>query len=371
MKRPRPLAVPLLAVVLAAAAGCSSAATAPQSAATSTPAAPAASNTLISQSHGESGLIIYGNTPSSVFQPLLTAFTKAYPWIRPQYSQLSDNQVFTKYESEHAQGATSADLLISSSIPQFLQAEQNGQLANITPAGLADFPAYMNQGHGVYVFSPDPVTVAWNAKMLRAAQVPTTYAQLASEVKAGPGTFPLTSYSPANPLGYAAVYGLVHILGASTVYADLDTLGTHTKTYDEGLDGLQYMAQGGASVGYLASGLAQAVIPQYKGLLGYGFMADATPLVPRLVAQSAGASNPASAQLFLDFAYSQAGQQMMCAAGMEAAINNFHPQTGCTADLADLSKKVPVSAQYLVPVSEDVVNQQQTITANWNKALGH
>ena len=363
------LAVAALAVG-SALAGCSTSST-PTAAASATPVAPAAVADLVTKSHSESGLIIYGNAPTAAIQPLLDAFAKAYPWIKPAYSQLSDNQVYTKFQSEHAQGAHTADLLISDSIPQALQAEQNGLVANVTPQGLADFPAFTNQGHGVYVMSPDPVLVAWNTKLLSGSQVPTSYAQLAADTKSDPAKYPLVAYSPANPLGYSAVYGLIHILGANTVYSDLAAYGPHTKTLDEGLDGLNYLVGGGASVGWLSSGLAQSVIPQYKGLAAYGYMSDATPLTPRLISQTAGAASPASAQLFLDFIYSQAGQQVMCAVGMEASMNNFKSASGCTADLTDLATHVPASTMYLVPVSQDVVDQQKSITDHWNKALGH
>jgi len=184
---------------------------------------------LVSKSHAESGLMLYGNTPAAVIKPLLDAFTKAYPWIKPAYSQLSDNQVYSKYTSEHAQGARSADLLISDSVQQVLQGEQNGLFAKVTPLGLDRFPAYTDQGHGVYVMSPDPVLVTWNAKLLSGAKVPTSYAGLAAAVKADPGHHPLVSYSPENPLGYEAVYGLVHVLGADTVYGYLNAYGPDKK----------------------------------------------------------------------------------------------------------------------------------------------
>ncbi|MEV6024666.1 extracellular solute-binding protein [Streptomyces sp. NPDC052036] len=356
-------------------AGCSStgstttgSATAPAASAT---AAPAAVADLVTKSHSEQGLTIYGNTPTAVMQPLLDTFTKAYPWIKPAYSQLSDNQVYSKYTSEHAQGARSADLLISDSIPQVLQGEQNGLFANVTPQGLAQFPSFTNQGHGVYVMSPDPVLVTWNTKLVPDAKAPTSYASLDAAVKADPTHYPLVSYSPNNPLGYEAVYGLVHVLGANTAYGHLNTFSPHTKTLDEGLDGLNYLVQGGASVGWLSSGLIQGIAPQYKGLLKYGYMTDATVLTPRLISQTAGAASPASAQLFMDFLFSNPGQQVMCAAGIEASMNNFQPATGCTADLTDLAKHVPAAATYLVPVAQDVVDQQPAITGHWNKALGH
>src|SRR5258706_6545177 len=360
-----------LAVVLACAgAACSSTGAPATSAPSATPAAPVPVNTLVTQSHNEHGLIIYGNTPTKVMQPLLDGFSKAYPWIKPEYSQLSDNQVCTKCQAERGQSATSADLLLSASIPQFLQAGHNSLLANITPSGLENFPAFINQGHGVYVMAPNPVTYSWNAKLLTGSKVPTSYAELVADVQASPAQYPLVSYSAENPLGYADVYGLIHILGADTVYKYLDVLGKHTKTFDEGLDGLQYMVQGGASVGYFGSGLAQSIIPQYKGLLGYGFMTDAPPLSPNLIAQTASAANPASAQLFLDFVYSNPGQQIMCAAGMEASMNNFTSATGCTANLTDLATRVPATAIFLVPVSQDVVDQQKAITARSNQVLG-
>ncbi|MEY9962689.1 iron(III) transport system substrate-binding protein [Streptacidiphilus sp. MAP12-16] len=366
------LAVTALAVGTAV-AGCSTSSTpAPTatSAAPATPATPAAVADLVTKSHSESGLIMYGNAPTAVIKPLLDTFSKAYPWIKPQYSQLSDNQVFTKFESEHAQSAHTADLLISDAIPQAVQAENSGLIANVTPQGLSDFPSYINQGHGMYVMSPDPVLTTWNPKLLSGSQIPTSYAQLAADAKADPAKYPLVSYSPANPLGYNAVYGLVHVLGPDKTYSYLDAVGPRTKTFDEGLDGLNHLVGGGASVGWLSSGLAQAVIPQYKGLAAYGYMSDATPLTPRLIAQTAGAASPNSAQLFLDYVYSAAGQQVMCAVGMEASMNNFQSASGCTADLTDLAKHVPAGTMYLVPVTQDVVDQQKAITDRWNKALG-
>ena len=115
---PRPAASAALAALVLGGvlAGCS-AASPTTAGVSSSAAAPASSASLATRSHSESGLVIYGNTPANAIQPLLNSFTKAYPWIKPQYSNLSDNQVFTKFESEHAQGARTADLLISDAIP--------------------------------------------------------------------------------------------------------------------------------------------------------------------------------------------------------------------------------------------------------------
>jgi iron(III) transport system substrate-binding protein len=325
--------------------------------------------TLVARSHKEGGLTIYGNPPAPYFNPVITAFEHQYPWINVQYSDLGDNQVFSKYESEHAQGAQSADLLIASAPTLWVQAARNGVIRNVTPLGLANFPSFARQGSGLYVMSPEPILSAYNEKLLQPSEVPHTYAQLAQDVKANPSKFKLVSYPVTNPLAYGAIYGLIHILGAKTTWQYLSSLGPNTKTFDAGLDGLQYMLQGGASIGYISSGLAQGVLQNFQGLANYVFMQDATPLVPRGIAVTQGSGSPASAQLFLDFVFSAAGQQALCAAGFEASQNNFVPTNGCTASLTQLYKSVPASRVFLVPFTQDVLRQQAAITARWNAAF--
>jgi iron(III) transport system substrate-binding protein len=331
------------------------------------PAAPVPLNKLVATSHQEHGLIIYGNAPAQYLQPVIKAFEQQYPWISVQDNDLSDFQVFSKYESERAQGATSADLLIASGIGPWLEAKKLGAIQNVTPTGLSNFPAFTNQGNGLYVMSPEPVLSAYNEKLLTAIQVPRTYGALTQAVQQDPSKYKLATYTINNSLGYSAAYGLLHILGASTFWREISVLGANSKTFADGLSGLSYMLQGGASIGYMTSGLSQGVLPHFQGLANYVFMKDATPLVPRGIAVATGARNPASAQLFLDFLFSNAGQQALCAAGFEASQNGFVPTNGCTASLAQLFQTVPVSSTYVVPYSDTVLAQQKSITDRWNR----
>jgi iron(III) transport system substrate-binding protein len=117
----------------------------------------------------------------------------------------------------------------------------------------------------------------------------------------------------------------------------------------------------------MTSGLSQGVLPHFQGLANYVFMKDATPLVPRGIGVANGARNPASAQLFLDFLFSDPGQQALCAAGFEASENGFTATNGCTANLPQLYQTVARSETYLVPYSSSVLSQQASITARWNK----
>lgn len=361
-----------IAVTLAAVlAGCSTGggATPAPGASSGKASAPASTATLTQQAQKEKGLVIYGNVPAEYFHPVIAAFNKLYPFIHVTTNELTDTTIFSKYEAEAAQGARTADLLVASAPASWVQAEQYGVSANVTPAGLAAFPSWVNQGHGIYVMSAEPTVLGYSPKLLTPAEVPTTWAKLAADVKADPAKYKLVSYQISNPLGYAAVYGLIHILGAPKVWSYFDALAPVTKTYYDGTDQLTQVVQGAASAGYLGSGLAQGVLPHYKGLAAYTFMQDGTPLVPRGIAVTAKASSPASAQLFLDFLYSQAGQDALCAGGFEATMNNYHTTAGCTASLTALAKQVPPGTTYLVPITRAVLDQQSAITQRWNKAF--
>jgi iron(III) transport system substrate-binding protein len=330
---------------------------------------PASASTLQQQAQREHGLVIYANIPSGYMQPVISAFNKKYPFIKVSSADLNDDVVFSKYEAEAAQGARTADMLVASAPTLWYQAEQNGVSAGVTPTGLSAFPSWVNQGHGVFIMSAEPILLTYNDKLLTPSQVPTTYAQLAADAKANPAKYKLVSYTITNPLNYAGIYGLTHVLGAAKVWSYYDAMAPVTKTFEDGLTGLAYMLQGGASVGYMTSGLAQGVLPHYKGLASYTYMQDATPLIPRGITVTKNAASPASAQLFLDFLYTQAGQDALCAGGFEATMNNFQSARGCTASLTALQSHVPANTIYLVPINQTVFNQQSAITKRWNQSF--
>lgn len=212
-------------VLVTAAAGCGGGSGSSKPAATGASGSapkPVPLDQLIARSRKENQLIIYGNAPAPYLKPVIDAFNRVYPWVNVQDTDLSDNQTFSKYQSEHAQGARSADLLISSGPALWVEASRNGVLQAVTPLGLESFPAYARQADGVFVMSPEPIFEGFNVKLLTPNQVPTSYAQLYTDVQQDPGLYKLVSYPPTNPLAYAAVYGLIHILGWDTVWKYFD-----------------------------------------------------------------------------------------------------------------------------------------------------
>lgn len=152
-------------------------------------------------------------------------------------------------------------------------------------------------------------------------------------------------------------------------FSVLDTLGPQTKPASDGGAMLASVAQGGAAIGYLESGLVRGALAQFKGLVDYTYTKDVTPLIPRAMGITAGATSPNSAKLFEDFLFSTDGQQAMCSGGFNAYRTDFTP-TGCQATLQSVYAAVGGEAHtFLVPINQQITDDQKSFTARWHQAF--
>jgi iron(III) transport system substrate-binding protein len=126
-------------------------------------------------------------------------------------------------------------------------------------------------------------------------------------------------------------------------------------------------------VAVFESGLVRGpieTVPADRKLLGWEYTKDFTPLIPRGIGITAGAASPDSAKLFLDFVFSNAGQQALCDAGFEASSNTFTPSNGCPNTLRALYAAVGGAQHtYLTPFSQQVATGQVSFTARFRQAF--
>jgi iron(III) transport system substrate-binding protein len=355
------------ASLLAAAAACSSSgSSSPPAAAGGTSAAPLSTAALVSGSKQEKGLVIYSNALSSQMQEVTKAFQAKYPWIHVTVTDDEDPVVFSKYAAEHATGVRTADILIASAPGLWVGAVNNGFLQPFTPAGIADFPAVTSQGKGLYIFSPDPAITIYNKVVLKGQPAPSTVAQIAQD--GIDKKYKVATYAINNNFGYSAFWGYVHQEG----WAALDKLGQTAQTAGDGDVLGADVAQGGYAVAVFESGLARGPIesnPTEGKLLGWEYTKDFTPLIPRGIGITAGAASPDSAKLFLDFVFSDPGQQALCDAGFEASSNTFTPGDGCQNTLKALYAAVGAQHVYMTPFTAQVASDQKTFTAKFRQAF--
>jgi ABC-type Fe3+ transport system substrate-binding protein len=96
------------------------------------------------------------------------------------------------------------------------------------------------------------------------------------------------------------------------------------------------IAQGGFTTAVFESGLVRGAIKPDNPVVGWEYTTDYTPLIPRGIAITTGVAHPNSAKLFLNYLFSNAGQQAACDAGFEAYSNTFTTTDGCKNTLKDL-----------------------------------
>jgi iron(III) transport system substrate-binding protein len=366
--------VVITASLIAAAAACggsgsagSTSASSTSASATSTGVGSSSTAALIAGSKKENGLLIFSNALVSQMQHVTGAFTAKYPWIHVTVTDDEDPVVFSKYAAEHATGTRTADILIASAPGLWVGAVAHGLIQPFTPTGISDFPSFTSQGGGLYIFSPDPAITIYNKLVLKGEAPPTTIAQIVKDGIAG--KYKIATYTINNNFGYTAFYGYVQKQGWSA----LDRLGSTAQTPGDGDVLAQDVAQGGFGVAVFESGLARGpieTVPADAKLLGWEYTKDFTPLIPRGIGITAGAASPDSAKLFMDFVFSDAGQQALCDAGFEASSNTFAPADSCPNTLKALYAAVGGAQHtYLTPFSAPVANGQASFTARFRQAF--
>jgi iron(III) transport system substrate-binding protein len=365
-RRPAGIGAAIAAVTLATAAltACGAGSTNTTNSAAAVVAPPQGSADLIAASKQESGLIIYGNPPTQLWDPVIKAFNAAYPWVKVTPYDVDDNTVFSRYAAEHGLHSRTADIIVASAPNLWVNAAHDNIVIDYTPTDvIAHYPSFAKQFPGVFVLSADPAITIYNKALV--TNPPDTFAGLASAVNSGQFHGKLSTFAIDNTYGYAAFWGMVRQQGWSPV----DTLGPQTKPAADGGAMLQNVAKGGAAIGYLESGLVRGALAPYASLVGWEYMKDITPLIPRAMGITTGASSPASAKLFENFVYSTAGQQAMCSGGFNAYRTDFTP-TGCQADLRQVYTAVGGQQHtYLVPINQQISDDQKSFTARWRTAF--
>mgnify|MGYP000645618936 FL=1 len=320
---------------------------------------------LIAQSKKESGLVFYGNPPTSNWNVVMDRFKYYYPWIKTTSYDLDNNVIFSKYASESAQGIRTADVLVSSAGNLWVYATRQKYLNQFTPRDLDKYPSWVTQYRGVYILSPDPAIIVYN-KLLLKDKAPSSLTEMVND----PVTYgTLTGYTVDNLFGYTGIWGYVQKKGWSI----FEKLGKSRLKANTGVaTQLQLVAQGAATAAILTSPTARFTIASnsaYKDILGWSYVRDAQPLIPRGVGITAKAASPASAKLFLNWVFSKAGQQAMCDAGFTAYRTDFTPKN-CTNTLADVYAKAGRQNVVLPTFSQRFVNDYPKFKTRWHGIFG-
>lgn len=281
--------------------------------ATTPPGYPRAYADIVRAAEDEARLVIYSTTDADVVKPLLDDFRSMYPRVSVEYDDLTSTELYHRYLAETQLGTESADVLWSSAMD--LQASLVGRgyaMAYASPeaSGLPDWARWQDRA---WATSIEPVAIAYNRKLLPAAQVPRTH-----------GDFAKLLAAQASPLrGRVITYdieksGLGFLLAAQDarawpafwdMAAGLGKVDARYATTTAAM--LRQVASGAMTIAYNVLGAYTVAQARKDTGIGWAFLTDYTLALSRIQLISQRASHANAARLWVDYTLSRRGQTLM------------------------------------------------------------
>lgn len=263
---------------------------------------------LVEESRGEPSLDVYSIMSEEDWAPLLSEFSKLYPWIDVRTVDLGTNEVFERYYAESATGAPTADAIVSIAADGWQRFIDRGDVMPYESPELAMLPEWASEiaDQGISLISTDPFAIVYNEQLLPdGAEPPQSFEDVVDLVESDPAAY----------RGKIATYA-VDSQWAMFWYVD-SHLGTE---FWDGMsamkDALRFESSGGATGEKMVSGeyaiafyVPLSTIPRGSdSFLKFSLMDDGQPISSRAFGITQSAEAPASAKLLVDFILSETGQ---------------------------------------------------------------
>jgi len=289
-----------------------------------------ASAEMVEASRKEGTVTVFSNVGEVNWRPVIQAFNERYPWIKVQTLDLGASEVFERFYADQASGSATADIVVSSSAPQWIELAGKDLILDYASPESGALPDWSKPLPGVYTLATDPFVIAYNKLVLPQDQWPTSLSDLAAQAKADPSGFNkrMGTYAP-NSSGFsqAMYYGYAKHAGEKAI-ANFEVIGPMSELYRSVGPVLEKITTGEYVAGYFISGISLFPLmrdPARQQVIGWSFDKDGTVLMTRNVAIAKSSKEPNASKLFLDFILSRDGQQAVGDGGLVPYRSDVDP----------------------------------------------
>jgi iron(III) transport system substrate-binding protein len=306
----------------------------------------------------EGKVVIYSSTDSASVEPLLQDFKSLYPFLQVEYNDLNTTEVYNRFLAETAAGTGTADLLWSSAMDLQLQLVTKGNaLTYASPeiSGLPKWAVYQNQAFGTTF---EPVSIAYNKRLLPADAVPQTHSDFLKLIKEKPDVFKekIATFDPEKSgVGFLMMtqdakvfpqfWDLVKALGSSG-----------TKVYTSTGAMLEKVGSGEHYLAYNIIGSYVLLRQKKDPSMGLILPKDYTLVFSRIAFISKTARNPNAAKLFLNYLLSKRGQTVMSEKSLVYSIRSdvtgHVTAAGLTKDVGKTLHPISVNTEILAGLEQ-------------------
>ena len=301
------LAAVLAAALLAALPGAAAA-----------PAGTAVTAELIAAAKAEGKVVFYTSIDLQVAAKIVKTFEATYPGIAVQVERNGAERIFQRIAQERDSKIFAADILESSDTAQFIVWKRLGWLMPFVPLEVAEkWPSDQRDPDGCfasvrYTLSP----IAYNTRLAKAADAPTSFADLLDKkwtgkiVKAHPGYsggIVTSTFQTSRDLGwdYFERLGKQRVLQVQSATEPPKKLALGERAIMA--DGLEYLL---------------VLMKENGNPVEIVYPSEGTPFLPGSAAIADRAPHPNAARLLVSFLFSREAQQFMSDVG---GMRSFHP----------------------------------------------
>lgn len=334
---------------------------------------PAAYAALVNEAKAEASLRIYTNLSEDNIAPVIKAFNKAYPNIKVGSLEMGPSEAFSRYRAEVGSGVASADLLISSTIVDWVSAVKDGLLADYKSPERPNLPEWSYPEAGLYTFSADPMVTIFNKMTVPPELQVNSMDAYFANISAHPDVFSgkVGTYDGRYAFGGALNYALVQRYG-DQAWKWFEKAGPSIKPGGGAGGMIERTLSGELSSAYFVS--APVVFSKISDglgeIIGWNFPKDGTVIFPRGMGVTAKAKHPAAAKVFLDFILSEAGQVAVAAGKLTPYRTGFVAQGDLSYSLDEVAKAVGGKENLLmINYDRKMIEGNAAFSARWGAAF--
>lgn len=319
---------------------------------------PAGYKEIVLAAQKEGKLVVYATTDSASAEPLLKDFKTLYKFLGVEYNDLNSTELYSRFISEAAAGAGSADLLWSSAMDLQMKLVADGYTQAYESPEISKVPAWSVAEKSAYGTTLEPLVFVYNRRLLPAEVVPQSHADLARLMKEKAEVF------KGKVATYDAEKSGVGFMLITQDFINWPQFWDLATAF--GKSGAKYYTSAGAMIEKVTSGehlVAYNIFGSYALLrqkkdqtIGIVYPKDYALGLSRIAFIPKAARHPNAARLFLDYLLSKRGQTVMANQSLLHAVRvDVEGEATASAlgkELGDKLRPIPVSAKlldYLAP----------------------
>src|SRR5215813_7354914 len=328
---------------------------------------------IVDAAKKEGKVVVYSTTDAKLVQGLVKDFEAAFPGIKLEYTDMNSTEVYSRFTSENAANAASADAVWSSSMDLQLKLAQDGLAMSYKSPEASALPDWAKWKDMVYATTFEPIAIVYNKRLVAADEVPKTHADFTKLLNTKTEKFQkkVTTYdAEKSGVGFmlvnqdaklnTAFWDLVKAMGARQV-----NMQSSTATM------MERVASGENLIGYNILGSYALTRAKKDPSIGIVFTTDYNLVLSRLVFVSKNAKNPNAGRLWLDYLLSKRGQTIAAEQAELFSVRTDMPGkesgVGFAHELGNAVKPIPVSAELLAGLDQ---TKRLEFLKQWQAALG-